>query len=102
MPTHMLTNTLHTYRMNLCVCTGKRSVDGRLNSTQALLQQQEEAVRRGEREKRTLVEQVKEFERTLQNAEMERRHLQVHRNTHVHIYMHTQKHKHTQSLEIVL
>uniref|UniRef100_A0A8B9RJA6 Ciliary rootlet coiled-coil, rootletin n=1 Tax=Astyanax mexicanus TaxID=7994 RepID=A0A8B9RJA6_ASTMX len=52
----------------VCVCVGKRGVDSRLSSTQAMLQQQEECVRRGERERRALTERVNELERTLQNC----------------------------------
>uniref|UniRef100_A0A8C7GH56 Ciliary rootlet coiled-coil, rootletin n=1 Tax=Oncorhynchus kisutch TaxID=8019 RepID=A0A8C7GH56_ONCKI len=54
----------------------RRGVDGRLSSTQAMLQQQEETVRRGERERRALTDRVKVLERALQTAETERKHTQ--------------------------
>uniref|UniRef100_A0A8C7KRB4 Rootletin-like n=1 Tax=Oncorhynchus kisutch TaxID=8019 RepID=A0A8C7KRB4_ONCKI len=53
-----------------------RGVDGRLSSTQAMLQQQEETARRGERERRTLTDRVKELERALQTVETEKKHTQ--------------------------
>uniref|UniRef100_A0A673XCW3 Ciliary rootlet coiled-coil, rootletin n=1 Tax=Salmo trutta TaxID=8032 RepID=A0A673XCW3_SALTR len=56
--------------------SSKRGVDGRLSSTQAMLQQQEETVRRGERERRSLTDRVKELERALQTAETEKKHTQ--------------------------
>lgn len=43
-----------------------------------MLQQQEETVRRGERERRGLTDRVKVLERALQNAETDRKHTQVH------------------------
>uniref|UniRef100_A0A8C8DBX3 Rootletin-like coiled-coil domain-containing protein n=1 Tax=Oncorhynchus tshawytscha TaxID=74940 RepID=A0A8C8DBX3_ONCTS len=60
----------------LCFRPGKRGVDGRLSSTQAILQQQEETARRGERERRTLTDRVKELERALQTVETEKKHTQ--------------------------
>lgn len=57
----------------------KRGLDERLTTTQVLLQQQEDAVRRGDRERRALSERVKELERLLQASETDKRHTQVHR-----------------------
>lgn len=69
----------------MCFRPGKRGVDGRLSSTQAMLQQQEETVRRGERERRALTDRVKELERALQTAETEKKHTQVDIHAHEHI-----------------
>jgi len=64
--------------MLLCVFSGKRGLDERLSTTQILLQQQEEAVRRGDRERRALVDRVKDLERSLQASETDKKHTQVH------------------------
>lgn len=56
----------------------KRGLDERLTTTQILLQQQEEAVRRGDRERRALSDRVKELERSLQSSEADKKHTQVH------------------------
>lgn len=63
-------------------------MDERLTTTHTLLQQQEEMVRRGDRERRALSDRVKDLERTLQTSEMDRKHTQVHTlvYTHVHVY----------------
>lgn len=70
---------------------GQRGLDERLTTTQILLQQQEEAVRRGDRERRALTDRVKDLERALQASEMDRKHTQVHTHTHIseHVYLHT-------------
>lgn len=60
---------------------GKRGLDERLTTTQILLQQQEEVVRRGDRERRALTDRVKDLERALQASEMDKKHTQVH--THI-------------------
>lgn len=57
---------------------GKRGLDERLTTTQILLQQQEEAVRRGDRERRALSDRVKDLERALQASEQDKKHTQVH------------------------
>lgn len=71
--------------------SGKRGLDERLTTTQMLLQQQEEAVRRGDRERRGLADRVKDLERTLQASEMDKKHMQVHAHLCVCelIYTHT-------------
>lgn len=61
----------------MCVTVGKRGLDERLTTTQILLQQQEEAVRRGDRERRVLTDRVKDLERALQASEMDKKHTQV-------------------------
>lgn len=66
------------------VAAGKRGLDERLTTTQILLQQQEEAVRRGDRERRALTDRVKDLERALQASEMDRKHTQVRTRTHTH------------------
>lgn len=70
---------------------GKRGLDERLTTTQILLQQQEEAVRRGDRERRTLTDRVKDLERVLHASDLDKKHTQVH--THLcaceHVYTHT-------------
>lgn len=43
-----------------------------------MLQQQEEMVRRGERERRALTDKIKDLERTLQASETDKKHTQVH------------------------
>lgn len=66
--------------LNVCVCVwgaGKRGLDERLTTTQILLQQQEEGVRRGDRERRALSDRVKSLERCLQTSESEKKHAQV-------------------------
>lgn len=60
-----------------CAGAGKRGLDERLTTTQILLQQQEEAVRRGDREKRALADRVKDLERSLQTSETDKKHTQV-------------------------
>lgn len=62
----------------MCVTVGKRGLDERLTTTQILLQQQEEAVRRGDRERRALTDKAKDLERALQASEMDKKHTQVH------------------------
>lgn len=64
--------------MLLCVIVGRRGLDERLTTTQILLQQQEETVRRGDRERRALSDRVKDLERALQASEVDRKHTQVH------------------------
>lgn len=59
------------------VLAGKRGLDDRLTSTQILLQQQEDAVKRVDRERRALADRVRELERSLHTAEMEKKHTQV-------------------------
>lgn len=66
---------------------GKRGLDERLTTTQILLQQREEVVRRGDRERRALTDRVKELERALQASEMDKKHTQV--RTHLSTYIHT-------------
>lgn len=61
----------------MTVCVDKRAVDGKLSSAQALLQQQDESLRRGERERRALNERIKELERLSLNAEAERKRVEV-------------------------
>lgn len=68
---------------------GKRGLDERLTTTQILLQQQEEAVRRGDRERRALTDRVKDLERALQASEMDKKHTQVHTHISEHVYLHT-------------
>lgn len=80
----------------MCVTVGKRGVDERLSTTQILLQQQEEAVRRGDRERRALTDRVKDLERALQATEMDKKHTQVH--THITF---TYTHTHTPCICIV-
>lgn len=52
-------------------------MDGKLSSAQALLHQQDESLRRGERERRALNERIKELERLSLNAEAERKRVEV-------------------------
>ncbi len=61
----------------MCVTVGRRGLDERLTTAQILLQQQEEVVRRGDRERRALTDRVKDLERTLQASEMDKKHTQV-------------------------
>lgn len=68
----------------MCVIVGKRGLDERLTTTQILLQQQEEAVRRGDRERRALTDRVKDLERALQASEMDKKHTQVHTQCTIH------------------
>lgn len=56
---------------------GKRGLDERLTTTQILLQQQEEVVRRGDRERRALTDRVRDLERALQASEADKKHTQV-------------------------
>lgn len=56
---------------------GRRGADGKLGSAQAALLLQEETLRRGERERRALLEKVSALERSLHAAEGERRSAQV-------------------------
>ena len=70
-------------------------MDGRLSSAQTLLQQHEEAGRRGERERRALADRAKELERALQALETDKKHMQVHTHTHTHTHEHTRTHIHT-------
>lgn len=65
----------------------KHGLDERLTTTQLLLQQQEEAVRRGDRERRGLSDRVKDLERALHAVEMDKKHTQV--NTHTHTHTHS-------------
>uniref|UniRef100_A0A3P9BZZ5 Ciliary rootlet coiled-coil, rootletin n=1 Tax=Maylandia zebra TaxID=106582 RepID=A0A3P9BZZ5_9CICH len=58
----------------------KRGLDERLTTTQILLQQQEEAVRRGDRERRALSDRVKDLERALQASETDKKHIQKDNN----------------------
>lgn len=60
--------------LNVCVNVGKRGLDERLTTTQIFLQQQEEAVRRGDRERRALTDRVKDLERALQASDMDKKH----------------------------
>ena len=62
----------------MCVAIGRRGLDERLTTTQMLLQQQEETVRRGDRERRALSDRVKDLERMLQASETDKKHTQVH------------------------
>lgn len=62
----------------MCVTVGRRGLDERLTTAQILLQQQEEAVRRGDRERRALTDRVKDLERALQASDMDKKHTQVH------------------------
>ena len=80
----------------MCVTVGKRGLDERLTTTQIFLQQQEEAVRRGDRERRALTDRVKDLERALQASDMDKKHTQVHTRlcTSVHIHTHTHTHTH--------
>lgn len=71
----------------MCVFAGKRGVDERLTTTQVLLQQQEEVVRRGDRERRALSDRVNDLERALQTSEMDRKHTQVHARFCTHVYV---------------
>lgn len=56
---------------------GKRGSDGRLASAQTALMLQEETIRRHERERKTTTEKLANVERALQNADNDRRTLQV-------------------------
>lgn len=73
--------------MFTCVTVVKRGLDERLTTTQIMLQQQEEAVRRGDRERRALTDRVKDLERALHTSEMDKKHTQVHTNTHTHFFV---------------
>lgn len=68
---------MHLPNSFVCVNLGKRAVDERLSSTQIVLQQQEETMRRADRERRALTDRVKDLERALQASEAERKHIQV-------------------------
>lgn len=71
---------------------GKRGLDERLTTTQILLQQQEEAVRRGDRERRALTDRVKVLERALHASDLDKKHTQVHICVLVSTYIHTHTH----------
>ena len=58
---------------------GKRDTDGRLASVQNALMAQEEAMRRGDRDKKQLADKLSGLERALANAEAEKQQLQVSR-----------------------
>lgn len=60
-----------------CVCADKRAADEKMSSTQALLQQQEESLRRADRDRRALNERIKELERLSLNTETERKRVEV-------------------------
>ena len=70
----------------MCVIVAKRGLDERLTATQILLQQQEELVRRGDRERRALTDRVKDLERALQASETDKKHTQVHTHTNTFVY----------------
>lgn len=77
-----------------CVIVAKRALDEHLMATQILLQQQEEMVRRGDRERRALTDRVKDLDRSLQASETDKKHTQVHTHTNIHtfeyfVYIHT-------------
>lgn len=59
------------------MAAARRSVDGRLSGAQAELALQEESVRRSERERRAMLDQVASLERSLQATESELRASQV-------------------------
>lgn len=65
-----------------CASAGKRGLEERLSTTQILLQQQEEAVRRADRDRRAVTDRLKDLERALQVSETDKKHMQVHRRTH--------------------
>ncbi len=73
----------------MCETLGKRGLDDRLTTTQILLQQQEETVKRGDRERRALTDRVKDLERALQASEMDKKHTQVHTHVCVLVHVHT-------------
>lgn len=56
---------------------GKRGSDGRLASAQTALMLQEETIRRHERERKSNAEKYANVERGMQNADTDRRNLQV-------------------------
>lgn len=61
---------------------GKRGLEERLSTTQILLQQQKEVVRRAERDRRAATDRLKDLERALHVSETDKKHMQVHTNTH--------------------
>ena len=63
------------------VPAGKRGLEERLSTTQILLQQQKEAVRRAERDRRAATDRLKDLERALHVSEMDKKHMQVHTHT---------------------
>lgn len=66
---------------------GRRGLEERLSTTQILLQQQEEMVRRGERERRSLTDKVKDLERALQTCEADKKNTQVHTRLFSCVYL---------------
>lgn len=66
------------------VAAGQRGLEERLSTTQVLLQQQKEAVRRAERDRRAATDQLKDLERALHVSETDKKHLQVLTHTHTH------------------
>lgn len=72
------------------VCVDKRGVDVKLSSAQALLHEQDESLRRGERERRALNERIKELERLCLSAEAERRRVEVRGHVHLRPRLHCQ------------
>jgi len=57
--------------------SGKRDIDGRLAGAQNALQQQEETVRRAERERKQMADKLNNLEHSLANAEADKALLQV-------------------------
>lgn len=74
----------------VCVCADKRGVDVKLSSAQALLHEQDESLRRGERERRALNERIQELERLCLSAEAERRRVEVRGRVHLRPRLHWQ------------
>lgn len=70
------------YVLFVHVAAGQRGLEERLSTTQILLQQQKETVRRAERDRRAATDQLKDLERALHVSETDKKHLQVHTPTH--------------------
>jgi len=56
---------------------GKRDIDGRLTSAQTALMLQEEAIRRGERERKLMSDKVNNLEHSLATVELDKAQLHV-------------------------
>jgi len=59
------------------VHSGRREADGRLASAQTALMLQEEAIRRGERERLQFTDRIAALERNIASADNEKRLMQV-------------------------
>lgn len=75
-------NIIQITLASLCVCLGKREIDGQLFSTQSTIVIQEESIRRAEREQKQLSDRANNLERAVAALEAEKRQLQVGQMSH--------------------